>query len=53
MTYEEYETQYGTLDHILIQMTNSFPHFKEKIIVENGVKRRESNYHVADGPNGS
>ena len=49
MTYEEYLKTYGKKDHILIRMTDSFPFFKEKYIVENGEERIETNYHIADG----
>ncbi|MCR5094855.1 MAG: hypothetical protein K6B72_12885, partial [Lachnospiraceae bacterium] len=41
--------RYGKKDHILIRMTDSFPFFKEKYILENGVERIETNYHIADG----
>ena len=49
MTYEEYLKTYGKKDHILIRMTDSFPFFKEKYIVENGTERIATNYHIADG----
>ena len=49
MQYKEYVENYGTMDHVLIRMVNSFPYFKEKKIVENGVERIATNYHVADG----
>ncbi len=44
MTYEEYEQKYNNKDHILIRMTDSFPFFKEKYIIENGEERIETNF---------
>ncbi len=49
MTHAEYEKRYGKMDHILIRMTDTFPFFKEKYIMENGAERIETNYHIADG----
>lgn len=49
MTTAEYERLFAGKDHILIRMTDSFPYFKEKYIVENGFGRTETNYHIADG----
>ena len=37
MKYEEYITKYENTDHVLIRMTDSFPYFKEKMVVKNGV----------------
>ena len=49
MTFTEYNTKYGSIDHALIRMTDSFPFFKEKVFIKNGRSRTESNYHIADG----
>ena len=49
MTYEEYWEKNKDKDHILIRMTDSFPFFKEKFIIENGKDRIDTNYHIADG----
>ena len=49
MTHEEYRKKYGAEDHILIRISDSFPFFKEKLIIENGKERIETNYHIADG----
>ena len=49
MTYDEYREKYGSRDHMLIRMSDSFPFFKEKLIVKNGEERVETNYHIADG----
>ena len=49
MTYNEYLEKYSKSDHILIKMTDSFPFFKEKYIIENGVERIDTKYHIADG----
>lgn len=49
MTYREYRMKYGEIEHVLIRMTDSFPYFKEKVIMKNGIARVENNYHIADG----
>ena len=49
MTFEEYKTEYGNRNHILIRMTDTFPYFKEKYYYENGNERTETNYHIANG----
>lgn len=49
MTYKEYKENFGTENHILIRMTDSFPFFKEKLVVENGEERIETTYHIANG----
>lgn len=49
MTFEEYKTKYGQQDHVLIKMTDHFPYFSEKVIVEDGKERIDSSYHVAVG----
>ena len=49
MTYDNYKSKYSRKDHVLIRMTDSFPFFKEKYIVENGEEKIETNYHIANG----
>lgn len=49
MTLTEYQKEYHEQDHILLKLTSAFPFFGEKIIIEDGKKRIEKNYHVADG----
>ncbi len=49
MTFEEYKTKYGQLDHVLIKMTDHFPYFSEKVIVEDGKDKIDNSYHVAVG----
>ncbi len=48
MTYREYRMKYGEIEHVLIRMTDSFPYFKEKVIMKNGIARVENNYHIVD-----
>lgn len=49
MTFREYRTKYGSVDHALIRMLDTFPFFKEKVFMKNGLAHIENNYHIADG----
>ena len=49
MTYEEFQSRTEDRDYILIKMSDHFPFFQEKVFMQDGKKRVETNYHVADG----
>ncbi len=49
MTYDEFYAKYSSEDHALLRLTDVFPFFDSKVIVDQGIKTEDKKYHIADG----